>query len=311
MDVKSLYAFIAVVDHGGFAVAARALGVSVSSISIQMRDLEQDVGLLLFDRTRRPPVLTGDGHDFAVRARDVIVRWERLSEGLTRPSGKGVLKIGAVHTAVAGLLPAALSRLRAKMPELGVRLTTGLTHELETAVRGGRVDAAIVTEPASRPANVAFKVICEERLVVLAHASVEGGDFRQILAQNPYVRFSRTALVAQQVEAKLRDYGIEVGSQMEVDTLEGVVALVASGLGVSIVPERLGPRPFPETVRAHQLGTPAAVRRLGLLSLEGNARQRFSDRLHGCLVEEARSRARGATRAARVARTEIEPTPDD
>jgi DNA-binding transcriptional LysR family regulator len=80
MDVKSLYTFIAVVDHGSFAQAAEALELSASAISVQMRGLEADVDLRLFDRSRRPPVLTQEGRDFIDRAREVIKIWEDLSK---------------------------------------------------------------------------------------------------------------------------------------------------------------------------------------------------------------------------------------
>jgi DNA-binding transcriptional LysR family regulator len=111
MDVKTLYTFIAVVDHSSFADAAAALGVSASAISVQMRGLEADVQIDLFDRTRRPSTLTPEGYAFAERAREVIAKWEELSETLRRSSNAGVLRLGAVHTAVAGILPPALLEL--------------------------------------------------------------------------------------------------------------------------------------------------------------------------------------------------------
>jgi DNA-binding transcriptional LysR family regulator len=283
MDVKTLYTFIAVVDHSSFADAAAALGVSASAISVQMRGLEADVQIDLFDRTRRPSTLTPEGYAFAERAREVIAKWEELSETLRRSSNAGVLRLGAVHTAVAGILPPALLELRHTVPELAVRLTTGLTHELEAQLRSGRIDTAVVTEPVTVPATMRFDEVCEERLVVIAHPGAEGGDHREVLARNPYVRFSRKARVAEMIEARLAEEGIAVASQMEVDTLDGVVALVTNGLGVSIVPERVGTAALPETLRLHPLGEPAAVRRMGLLSLKGNARERFCRHLRDAL----------------------------
>ena len=288
MDVKTLYSFVAVVDHGSFAEAAKALDISISSISVQIRGLEQDVGLTLFDRGRRPPALTAEGYDFARRARDVIAAWEQLSENLKRQGNSGILKLGTVHTPVGGLLPSALIRLREAAPNLAIRLTTGLTHELEAALCGGRLDAAVVTEPELLPSGTTFRVFCEERLVVLAHKSAKGSGFREVLKSNPYLRFKRNARVANLVEAKLRDCNVAVNSQMEIDTLEGVISLVASGLGVSIVPERIGST-FPPDVHAYQLGTTPAVRRLGLLSVADTGRQHFIDQLFQSLVDAVRA----------------------
>ena len=297
MDVKSLYTFIAIADHGSFAKAAASIGLSVSGVSTQMRSLEADVGQVLFDRSRRPPVLTPEGHAFAGRAREVLREWEKLSASLQRDAGSsGVLKVGAVHTAVSGLLPGGLLRLRHAVPELSIRLTTGLSHDLEAALRGGRIDVAVVTEPENVPADWRFRAFCEERLVLIAHEGARGATQREILESNPYVRFSRMARVAGQVDQKLQELGIHVTSDMEVDSLEGVISLVATGLGVSVVPERIGPVPFPPTITATPLGAPVAMRRMGLLNLADNPRAHFTDHLFEALVAES-----AAARAGKAA----------
>ena len=287
MDVKSLYTFIAVVDHGSFALAAEALDLSASAISVQMRGLEADVDMRLFDRSRRPPVLTQEGRDFAIRAREVIAIWEDLSDSLRRDSNAGKLRIGAVHTAVSTLLPPALSYLRDTQPSLEIRLSTGLAHELEASLRAGKIDVALTTGAAEIAAGFAFRTIAEQPLVVLAHAGAPGADFRDILRRNPYVRFSRNARVGAMVERAFEAEGIIVQSAMEVDTQDGVLALVAAGLGVSVVPDNPGFRA--QGFRVEPLGNPAPVRRLGLMFDPGSPRRRFCDILEGELRRIARA----------------------
>jgi DNA-binding transcriptional LysR family regulator len=287
MDVKTLYTLVAVADHGSFAAAGKAVGLSVSAVSVQMRALEGEIGQVLFDRSRRPPVLTDDGRAFVANARDVIARWEQLSDSLKQSAGGGVLKVGAPHTVVSGMLPAALLRLRKVAPDLAIRLSTGLTHDLEAAVRAGTLDAAIVTEPYSVPPGLTFEAFCEERLVVIAHTSVKGDDWQAVLTQNPYVRFNRLARVAQQVDTRLAEFGITVTSQMEIDTLEGVISLVAKGLGVSIVPDRAGGIAFPRSIRTLPFGDPPATRRLGVLAATSNTRQQFTRQLFEALAAES------------------------
>jgi DNA-binding transcriptional LysR family regulator len=274
MDVKSLYSVIAVADHGSFNAAAKALGMSLSAISVQMRALEDEMELVLFDRSRRPPPLTDEGREFVGRARELIADWERLSASLKRGPGGGLLKIGAVHTVVSGLLPAALLRLRERMPDLGIRLTTGLSHDLEAALRGGRIDVAITTEPDTLPADLEFTAFCEEPLVVIAGGAAAGESFREVLQQNAYVRFQRQARVGALIDEVLAANRIKVTSAMEVDTLEGVISLVGAGLGVSVVPARSGIA-FPENIRVLPFGRPKAVRRLGVLAERRNARHHF------------------------------------
>lgn len=278
MDIKTLYTLIAVADHGSFNEAAKVLGLSLSSISLQMKGLEDEGDLILFDRSKRPPPLTDEGRDFVERSRRLIGEWERLSATLVRPNDRGLLKIGAVHTVVSGLLPAALAHLRTQAPDLRIRLTTGLTHELEAALIGGRIDIAVVTEPNSVPAGLEFTLFREEPLVVIAHRDATGSDenedFRSVLEHNPYVRFNRQAHVSGLIETDLARQGIAITSEMEIDTLEGVISMVEAGLGVSIVPARTGTA-FPRDLRSFPFGDPPVTRRLGVLAPLKNARRRF------------------------------------
>lgn len=285
MDVKSLYTFIAVVDHGSFAQAAEALELSASAISVQMRALEADVDKPLFDRSRRPPVLTEEGRDFIGRAREVITIWEDLSHSLRRESNAGKLRIGAVHTAVSTLLPAALRRLRESHPKLEMRLTTGLAHELDAAFRAGLIDVALTTGTPELPPGYMFKTISAQRLVVLAHAGAVGDDFKALLQNNPYVRFSRHARVGEMVERALEKNNIHVQTVMEVDTQDGVLALVAAGLGVSVVPEH--PKLQASHFRVLPLGDPPPLRLLGVMFDPASPRRRFCDLLCDELRHEA------------------------
>lgn len=285
MDVKSLYSFLAVVDHGSFAQAAAALDLSASAISVQMRGLEADVDIPLFDRSRRPPTLTQEGREFIGRAREVISIWEDLSHSLRRDSNAGRLRIGSVHTAVSTLLPAALRRLRESHPKLEMRLTTGLAHELEAALRAGLIDVALTTGSSEIAPDYVFKSVSAQRLVVVSHVSAQGADFRDLLQDNPYVRFSRQARVGEMVERALQHNGIEVHTVMEVDTQDGVLALVAAGLGVSVVPEN--PKLHNTQLRILPLGDPPPVRLLGLMFDPGSPRRRFCDLLGQELRREA------------------------
>ena len=71
MDVKSLYTLLAIVDHRSFAAAGKAVGLSPSGVSLQMKGLEGELGQRLFDRSARPPQLTAEGRLFARRARGI------------------------------------------------------------------------------------------------------------------------------------------------------------------------------------------------------------------------------------------------
>lgn len=287
MDVKTLYTLVTIADRGSFAEASKVLGISLSAVSMQMRSLEEELDIKLFDRSRRPPVLTESGLYLTGRARELIDHWESLSESLKREATGAILKLGAVHTAVSGIVPPALRLLQNQGHGVEIRLTTGLTHELEVAVQRGELDAAVLTEPEVERRELEFHVVVEEPLVVIAHTSMKGDSDYDLLQGNPYVRFNRLAHVARMVQQEFDRRDIMVASAMEIDSLEGAIAMVANGLGVSVVPDRGLSQEFPSSIRKIPFGDPPLVRRLGLLMARGNPRRQFSHLLLDALKETA------------------------
>ncbi|MFP3921830.1 MAG: LysR family transcriptional regulator [Dichotomicrobium sp.] len=275
MDVKTLYTLVAIADHGSFGDAGRVVGLSTSGVSLQVRALEDELGVTLFDRSTRPPRLTDQGQDFVRRAREVITVWENLSDSLKRDATRGVLRVGAVHTSVLSMVPPALARLQRRCPDLHIHLMTGLTHDLEDSLKRGTLDAAVVSRPDAIDPALRYRAFTQEPLAVIAHESLEGQTDRELLERHPYVRFNRFARVARIVEAEFARRNIAISSRMEVDTLEGVVRLVGSLLGVSVVPVPGVGVDFPPEIRAVPFGEPEVLRELGLLEPAVNARAHF------------------------------------
>ncbi len=287
MDIKSLQTVVSVADHGGFAAAAGALGLSVSGVSVHIKLVEEEFGLALFDRSRRPMRLTEDGKAFVERARDLILDWERLGGEFKPGATRGALKVGSVHTAVSGILPVALLKMQETAPGIQLRLTTALTHILEAGVRDGTLDAAIVTRPDPLPADLSFSPFCEEEMAVIARGVQPDISYRELLQQNAYVRFNRNGRVGALIESGLFSEGIQVKSFMEIDTLEGVLSLVQSGLGVSIIPVRNAGVGMPDGLTILPFGNPPLKRELGLLTPERNARRNLTDPLLQALYESS------------------------
>ena len=276
MDIKTLYTLIAIADRGSFIEAGNRIGLSLSAVSMQISALEDELGVTLFDRTRRPPILTDAGLALVHRARDLIAHWESMSASLKKGSAAGLLKLGSVHTCVSGVLPLALKRLQRQGHGLEVHVTTGLTHELEKAVYHRQLDVAIVTEPEAPRTGLDFLPFVDEALVVIVHRSAKGASDRDVLEGTPYVRFNRSARVGHLVQEEIVRRQIAVRSAMEIDNLEGVVAMVANGLGASVVPARGVKNEFPSTVRVLPFGDPPVTRRLGVLVPQDNPRAHLS-----------------------------------
>ena len=243
-DIKTLKVFRTVAACGSFHAAADELGLSVSAISMQMRDLENFAGCLLFDRSRKPPPLTEEGRDFLAKTDHVLAAWQNLQGQVAPSTQTGRLRMGAVHTCLNSFLPAALKILRQHYPQLDVTVHLGTSHELEADLLAGRIDFALLTMPEKPIADLSYHHIVTEPLVVIKSDTLEGDSAAACLAANPIVRFNPQARVGKLVDEILAKHQKKSASRraamMEIDALESVQALVKEGLGVAIVPLLVG-----------------------------------------------------------------------
>ncbi len=287
MNLRQLETLVAIADHGSFTAAGGAVGVSHSAVSLQVKALEQELGVALADRRQRPPRLTARGAALVEQARRMLALAEEMRALGSDAALEGVLAVGVVPTEMVHLLPPALARLRARHPGLAIRVRTGLSSELAVEVRDGVLDAAVVTGPDIAPQGLGLTEIAREPLVAIAPAEAAGATAGELIAAHPFIWFSRRTWAGQQIERALATRGLRPAEAMEVDSIEAIESLVAHGLGVSVVPERPAAPPAP-AVRRLPLGGPDAFRRLVLAVHEGAPKARLAEALRAELVAAAR-----------------------
>lgn len=287
MKLEHLRTIVALAERRTFADAGAAVGLSQSAVSLHVKGLEESLGTELLDRTHRPPVLNERGEALVEQARRMLQLCDEIA-GLAGETGLvGSLAIGAVPTALASVLPPALQALRRAHPRLRIQVTSDLSGELAARVRAGGLDCAIATGPTRPIAGLRQREIGREPLVVIAPADApEDGD-AALLAAYPFIWFNRKTWAGAEIARLLAARDIEVAEEMEVDSLEAIVAMVGQGLGVAIVPQRLGAPPFPPSLKAVPFGDPPATRTLALLERRGNPKTRLTDALYRELRRQA------------------------
>jgi DNA-binding transcriptional LysR family regulator len=138
---------------------------------------------------------------------------------------------------LAGFLPAALASLGQQHPNLRVNVASGMSAELAIRVEAGELDAAITTEPVKPfPHGLVSTPLYEEGFWIIAPAGVDSSDTRQLLLQYPFIRFDRRAWAGRTIERELRRMRLRVQTSMELDSQDAIIQMVASGLGVSVIP---------------------------------------------------------------------------
>lgn len=272
MDIKTLQTLIAIADFGSFAEASEAVGLSQSAVSLRIKSLEDRLGVALFDRANRPPSLNSEGHAFVFKARELVDAWEGMLADFEPSPVPTSLRLGAVPTSVFGALPPGLVRLREAQPQLKVHLTTALSDRLEEMVIKRELDCAVVSEMVTLPPGLKWHEFAREQLVVIAPANVPGERDTDLFAAAPYIRFKKHAWAGQLIEQEINRRGIKLDVAVEVDTLDGISLLVASGVGISVVPQRPAVNPFPDDIRTVPFGEPPLHRVLGLIERVDNRR---------------------------------------
>lgn len=289
MSIRLLRTLIAIEEHGTFSAAADAVFVTHSAVSQQMKALEDEWQIAIFDRSRRTPEFTSTGRALVSKAREVVADYDNLVPSVIGDDGlRGVLTLGAVPTTLTGLVPLAISMLKDAYPQLHVGIVPGLTTELVRQVERGSLDAAIVTRPQAQARGHAWHEIATEPLELLASRNTTSNDPVYLLENNPFIRFSRRAVVGAMIEAWLQEAGIEVHESMELEGLEAISSMVINDLGVSIVPRPCVDSITPLPLRRLSLGPGAPSRILGIISRADNVKLRGIEETHEKLLDAAR-----------------------
>lgn len=234
-NIKTLKTFRCVANHGSFFAAASEMDVSISKISLQMQSLERFAGIILFDRTHKPPPITEAGLRYLEKVDAVLAAWQEL-ENSSIDRVEGNLNVGTVHTVLTGLLPEALKRINTELPGFRVTVMPGYSHDLEDGLISGRIDFALMTMPEQRIAMLEYHPVLDEELVLIAHESQSGDTPEECLNRNPFLRFDPKTRIGQMIDSLVQRHGVDTEGHMEIDSLEGVVAMVSHGIGVSVVP---------------------------------------------------------------------------
>lgn len=296
MSIRLLKTLVAVADHKTFSAAADAVFITHAAVSQQMRTLETDLGIALFDRSHRTPELTPLGRALVARARKLVAEYDNLVPSVLGDDGlTGEVILGAVPTTLIGLAPMSMSILRARFPELRVRITPALTGSLLSGLDRGNYDVVLVSKPTLIPVGMEFLEIATEPLHLITGSEVTETDPVKILETQPFIRFNRDAVVGTQIETWLQGNGIRVSEAMELENLEAISSMVHANLGVSIVPCPCVPSAYSIPLNHVSLGADAPSRVLGLAYRKEHPKPRVIEELHAALLRAVEDHAARTT----------------
>lgn len=258
MSIEMLRIYCAVVDHGGFHAAAKALRRTQPGISQQIKALEKAVGQTLLDRrTARP---TAEGQRLLPEMRALLQTADSLERHARdlRTGEAAVLRVGTSDTTALYTLPAAVQRFTGKWPEVRLEIINRSTAALADMVLEGSLDVAVVTLPVDE-ARLEAERLFEQRLIVAVPEGHPLARQRRLvprdLTARPLLLLDKNTRTGARIQDWLDQADIRPEALADSASFEVLKRLGSAGVGIAILPESMvhGPQDGLKTFRLRGL----------------------------------------------------------
>ena len=270
LTLTELRYIVAVADEKHFGKAAQRCYVSQPSLSASVKKLEAELGVELFERGHGDVLVTEPGARVVEQARRTLESAERVKVAARMASDplRGALALGVIHTVAPYLLPDLIAELRLQAPDMPLDIEENLTANLDIMLRVGQIDAAILALPYEAP-GIVTEPLFEEDFRVIVPARHRWSRRRRIAADE--LRDENLLLLnvghcfREQVLDACHEFALPATAGKQGNSLETIRNMVASGMGVSVVPATaLTPRYSSPLVKAIDFEPPRPSRRVVL-----------------------------------------------
>ncbi len=267
MDIRQIQYFVALYEEGSITKAARRAHVVQPAISQQIKRLEEDFGVQLFDRAAQGMVPTAAAREFYCHCVALLAQLQKatgvLREASRQPVGR--LTLGAQSSLNQFVLPAALQQFHERHPSIAVSARDGYRVDLIEWLNRGEIDFALLSTTKDR-LLLASQTLCMENLVVIGHPDTLRGHEAmsgEALLRYPLVLHSRNKSMRTFIDSQFGLHGLEIRPEMEIDAMPSLLALARQPGWLAIVPRTaVGPRPEDGALAWLPLQRPSLQRQL-------------------------------------------------
>ncbi len=242
MDLKNLTTFTHVAQLGSFTKAGQLLGCSQSTISFQIRQLEEELGLPLFERINRTVVLTDKGREVLAYARQIEKMTTELKANLHSGSSRMVrVRVAMADSLCASLLEDNFQEFLESNPGTSLKIVSGGTEEMFRLLDHNEVDAILTME--SHIYNTEYVIVKEERVenhfVVSAASPLAKGERLTLeeLVKQPFILTEKGMSYRRFLDEQLAQRSLEIIPVLEVGNPHLICDMVTQGVGVSFLPD--------------------------------------------------------------------------
>jgi DNA-binding transcriptional LysR family regulator len=240
MEIRQLKAFLAIAEAKTFTAGARRVNVTQAAISMQIRQLEDEVGLQLFTRTPRRVIITEAGEYLLERARKILREHDSALAEISEVAGAvyGRLRIGtASGTFAMEQLPAIIQQLKKKYPNAEITVSSGTSERLVDRMMHGEVDIAFVSLPVDN-LNITTETVFSDEIVAIAHPKHSLAKEKYIsaatLAGEDLILGVRGGNTRRMIDEFFSAANVRPNITMELSRHEAINQMVENNLGVGM-----------------------------------------------------------------------------
>jgi DNA-binding transcriptional LysR family regulator len=279
-SIRILKNFLVIARHKSVAAASREIGLTPAAAGQQIQQLEEEIGLELFDRTKRSLSLNTNGRSLIEPIQEIVARFEALGSNL-KSDLSGTIVIGALVSSLMGAFGKTLNELKVRYPDLEIKLLAGLSSNFLDQVLEGSIDGAIVTEsPFALPQNVQWTELYREPMILItpANATKKNLNPDSSRLKLPFIRFERNTWTGHLVDQTIKANKLSIEESMELNSVEAIIELVRQGIGYSIVPKlaNISWETDPQ-LAIQKLPGKTIYRKVGLLERKKHGRQKITN----------------------------------
>jgi DNA-binding transcriptional LysR family regulator len=236
VDVIDLKVVDAVARHGSMNKAAVELNTVQSNVSSRIRSLEDELGVSLFQRSAKGVQITPAGRrilPYAARLSKLLSDASAAARDDGKPSG--VLEIGTLETTLALRLPLLIARFANAWPDVRPVVRTGTTQSLIQAVVDCKLEGAFVAGPVDHP-ELQAETVFQEELVLVTSRAVRTLEAVRAITHLKIVVFRIGCSYRQRMDSLLSGMGLLAPEPLEFGSIDGILACVAAGVGITLLP---------------------------------------------------------------------------
>ena len=254
MELAELRIFLTVVREGGINAAARKLNRVQSNVTTRIKKLEESLGVLLFSREGRRLNLSNEGKVLLQYAEELLDLEEKVRNEISGDNPIGTLQLGTLESTAASRLPPLLARFHKNHPLVRIELQTGTTDTLIERVADGEIDAAFVADfDRQRGDLLQGQTVFEEYLVLVTPMTHDEIKNPRDIQTNTVITFPKGCAYRRRIFDWIGSEG-HPWQTLELASYYAIVACVASGTGIALVPSSVLRTINPKkAVKVHEL----------------------------------------------------------